>query len=244
MRSAVPTTSSSATPRAHRHLWLLGFFGVLLLGAGIVWATEPGRRRGVRFAAPIRLAEGVLVQGSFVPEPGEPTAIQVRFPEARLRLAHEPDDGALDALGSALGGGWWRSRSSPPGLTASWIVRDGGGAAVAAGATGDRLTGFMGGRASGLYIAWIEDLEPGRHDVEVRIERAVADLATWEAHLEVTVAGDWISYAWLEELGRWALLLILVLLTLATIGARKAWRRWKARNRLAESAHGGMRGRV
>ncbi len=214
--------------------WIL--LGLLALGVGIVWATEPNRRREVLFDAPVRLEAGAVVKGSFTPDHEGPYVIELRFRQAWLKPLSEPSpegDEALRRLSAAIGGGWSNDRG-PAGFTASYSVRRGTDR-VADGVTGERFAGgTFGPKEVAVTIAWIDHGQPVPQEFDVRIDRAVESLATWDARLVVAASGDWINYAWLEATLRCAIVVVaaivapLVLVALTYLTSRRRERRVNA----------------
>lgn len=229
----IPHPPESPRHPFRRWAWILP--GIIAVGIGVTWATEPARRREILFEAPIRLETGTVVRGRFTPDHEGPYVIELRFRQAWLEAASEAPRGGDDAfrrLSAAVGGGW-SGEIRPPGFVASYSVRS-GSVPVAGGGTGDHLTGFFGPREVGVQIAWIDQSRPVPQDFEVRIDRAVESLAEWDARLVVAASGDWISYARLEATLRGAVVVVaaivasLLLVALKYLTSRRRARRVNA----------------
>ena len=104
-------------PRRHpfrRWGWIL--IGVIALGIGVAWATEPARRREILFEAPMRLEAGAVVRGRFAPDHEGPYVIELRFRQAWIEALSEVPRGgdeALRRLSESVGGGWWGDAPAP-----------------------------------------------------------------------------------------------------------------------------------
>lgn len=159
---------------------------VVVIVVGWRWSDEPWHRRVELGRAPIRLVEGATATVVFMPEHDAPFELALHVPSAEIK------DGELDVL---LAGRWSPDGRTPAGVRLAYTIRSAGVADIA-GETGDVLV--RPARTPDFKVVYVRDGHPEAYEAEVRVERAVAGLASADAVVVAKASGDWINYRWLE----------------------------------------------
>lgn len=182
-----PDVPAAASPSRGWWAWIAAALSVAAILWSWKWCDEPLHRRVELGRAPIRLVEGATATVAFTPDHDGPFRLTLHVPSAEI------EDGKLDVL---LAGRGSPDERKPAGVRMAYTIRR-GGAVDAAGATGDVLE-RPSASVPNFQLVYVVKGRPEAYEAEVRVERAVAGLASADAVVVAAASGDWISYRSLE----------------------------------------------
>lgn len=167
--------------------WIAAALSVAAILWSRTWCDAPLHRRIELGRAPIRLVDGATATVRFTPDHDGVFELSLHVPRAEI---------VGDGLDVLVAGRRSPDERKPAGVRMAYSIRRGGAVDVA-GVTDDVLVQPSAGVPT-YRLVYVVKGRPDAYEAEVRVQRAVAGLASAEAVVLAAASGDWILYRSVE----------------------------------------------